>query len=146
MTKHERQRAIKQIISTNEVRTQEELCSALHKQGVRVTQATLSRDLAELSVSRVRSGTGMKYVIPQGGSTEALRHLTGFEILKIEANETLVIVRTISGHAHAVGAYLDTIENENILGTIAGDDTIIVIPSSQKKTKTVKDFIQQLLA
>ncbi len=145
MTKQERHRFIRQIIHAEDVHTQEELCDALRKRGVRVTQATLSRDLAELGVSRVRTENGTKYTIPQTAQPMALRSFAGFEILKIDSNETLVIIRTLAGHAHAVGAYLDGIEHKNILGTIAGDDTVIVIPSSQSVTKGVEKFIYQLL-
>jgi len=146
MTKQERHRAIKLIIVSKEVRTQEELAAELHKRGVRVTQATLSRDLAELGVSRLHTENGLKYVIAQNGSQAAMRNLAGFEILRVESNDTMVVIKTLAGHAHAVGAYLDGVDNKDILGTIAGDDTILVIPSAQSKTKTVQKYIQQLLA
>ena len=146
MTKQERHRAIKQIILTTEVRTQEELAADLYKRGVKVTQATLSRDLAELGVSRLHTENGLKYTLSQNSTTAALRNLAGFEILRVEANDTIVLVKTLAGHAHAVGAYLDGMDNKDILGTIAGDDTILVIPSAQSKTKNVQKYIQQLLA
>ena len=146
MTKSERHRAIRQIIGSTEVRTHDELNEALHKRGVRVTQATLSRDLTELGVSRVHTEHGVKYTIPQSATPAALRNFAGFEILHIEANESLVLIRTLAGHAHAVGGYLDSTQNTDILGTIAGDDTVLVVPVSKTKTKQVKKFIQQLLS
>ena len=145
MTKSGRHLAIKQIILSRKVRTQEELCDALNKRKLRVTQATLSRDLAELGVSRVHTAAGFHYALPHTASVDVLKSMVGAEILGVTANETLVVVRTLIGHAHGVGVYLDGLNSPDILGTIAGDDTVIVVPASHKKTAAVVKYIEETL-
>lgn len=145
MTKSKRHLAIKQVILTRKVRTQEELVAALKKRGEDVTQATLSRDLAELGVSRVHSNAGFHYALPHTASVDVLRNMIGAEILSVVANESLIVIRTLTGHAHAVGVYVDGLNSEDVLGTIAGDDTVLVIPSSSKKISRVVKFIEEML-
>ena len=146
MTKNKRHLAIKQVILTRKVRTQEELVAALKKRGEDVTQATLSRDLAELGVSRVHSNAGFHYALPHTASVDVLRNMIGAEILSVVANESLIVIRTLTGHAHAVGVYIDGLSSEDVLGTIAGDDTVLVIPSSLKKISRVVKFIEEMLS
>jgi transcriptional regulator of arginine metabolism len=145
-SKNHRHSIIKQLILTRHVRTQEELADALERRKIEVTQATLSRDLAELGVSRVHTNAGFHYALPQGGTVELLRELVSAQILSVESNETLVVVRTLIGHAHAVGVYLDGLGDKDILGTIAGDDTVMIIPSSIKKTKLVAERIRSSIS
>lgn len=145
MTKNERHLAIKQIILTRKVRTQEELVDALKKKKLDVTQATLSRDLAELGVSRVHTNAGFHYALPHTASIDVLRNMVGAEILSVTANETLVVIRTLIGHATGVGVYLDGLNSPDILGTIAGDDTVLVVPASHKKTAAIVKMIEETL-
>ena len=145
MTKNERHLAIKQIILSRKVRTQEELVAALKKKKLDVTQATLSRDLAELGVSRVHTNAGFHYALPPNVSGDVLRNMVGAEIMSVTANETLVVVRTLIGHAHGVGVYLDGLNSADILGTIAGDDTVLVVPASHKKTAAIVKMIEETL-
>ncbi len=145
-SKNLRQSVIKQLILTRHMRTQEELAAALQRRKIHVTQATLSRDLADLGVSRVHTTAGFHYALPPAGTAETLRELVGTQILTVEANETLVVVRTLTGHAHAVGVYLDGLGHPDILGTIAGDDTVMVIPTTVKKTHAVAEHIRNSIA
>jgi len=136
---------IKEIITHKRIASQEELASELHKRGLEVTQATLSRDLQELSVARVHSPAGSTYILPQQAEEKRIKTLVGYEIINIDANETNVVVRTPPGRAGGVASFLDSLRNPNILGTIAGDDTIMIIPSSTKKIQPILRFLKSLM-
>ncbi len=135
---------IKEIISQKKISSQEELAAELEKRGLEVTQATLSRDLQELNVARVHSTSGTRYILPQEAEERQIKNLVGYEIITIDANETNVVVRTPPGRAGGVASFLDSLRNPNILGTIAGDDTIMIIPSSTKKIQTILKFLKSL--
>lgn len=145
MNKTTRQLAIKEIITRDTITSQDELRLGLRKRGFTVTQATLSRDLRELGVSWVTSGEGGRYVLQ--GATEAvlLRPIVAAEILSIAANENTIVVRTLPGCASAVGEFVDIQRNPDIIGTLAGDNTLLVIPASGRKTRQIVTFLKQRL-
>jgi transcriptional regulator of arginine metabolism len=145
MPKHARLFAIKEIIGTTSVASQDELRLALKKKGFDVTQATLSRDLKELGVGRVSSGDGLQYVLQPAGEAQILRPLVGAQVLSITANETMIVVRTLPGSASVVAEYIDTLHPADIIGTLAGDNTLLVIPQSQKKTAHVVASLKKKL-
>lgn len=128
-----RQLAIKQIISSNEVKSQEELLVKLHEQGYDLTQATLSRDLKTLKVARIPArDQGYKYVVPEGvinevraSGTEVNFLADGFRDLNFSGN--LAVMRTRPGYASSIAAVLDSAEPYEIIGSIAGDDTILLV-------------------
>ncbi len=136
---------IKEIITHKTIASQEDLAAELLKRGLDVTQATLSRDLQELNVVRSHSTNGSRYVLPQDNEEPRIKTLVGYEIINIDANETNVIIRTLPGRAGGVASFLDSLRNPNILGTIAGDDTIMIMPSTTKKTQTILKFIKNLM-
>lgn len=137
--------AIREIIMQKTVTSQEDLAAELTKRGFVATQATLSRDLQELNVARVHSMNGIRYILPQDAEERNIKTFVGYEIMHIDANETNVIIRTLPGHAGGVASYLDNLKSPNILGTIAGDDTIMVIPSTTKKTQAVLKYIKSMM-
>jgi transcriptional regulator of arginine metabolism len=146
MPKQSRHFAIKEIVASSVVTNQDELRHKLKSRGFVVTQATLSRDLHELGVSRVSTGDTMKYVIqPAATESQILRPLVGAQIVSIRQNETMIVVRTLSGSASVVAEFLDTLTNTDIIGTLAGDNTLLVIPSSQQKTHRVVEFLKHSL-
>ncbi|MGA2624728.1 MAG: arginine repressor [Bacteroidota bacterium] len=145
MTKNARQFAIKEIISDKTVSNQDELRLELKKEGFTVTQATLSRDLRELGIGRAMSEEGMRYTIQSASEAQILRPLVGAEVISIHANESVIVVRTLPGCANTVGEFLDTQKNSDIIGTLAGDNTLLVIPQSQKKTKQLLTFLKDKL-
>jgi transcriptional regulator of arginine metabolism len=145
MPKHARQFTIKEIIGSTVVRNQDELRHELKKRGFDVTQATLSRDLKELGVGRAVSGEGAHYVLQSEGEAQILRPLVGAQVLSISANESMIVVKTLPGSASVVGEYIDTLHDGIIIGTIAGDNTLLVIPESQKKTSQVLRFLKEKL-
>jgi len=138
---HKRHSIIKSIISSQDIFNQTQLVKILKQNGIKVTQATLSRDLTELGVARIPTPKGSVYRINVNGDEPTLRMHVAEEIVSIIANESLVVIRTFPGRAQGVAAFIDKSAIKEILGTLAGDDTIIVIP---KSTKTIDKTIEQL--
>jgi len=131
MNAQERRRdAVARILRTRRIGTQEELLDALRAAGFEATQATLSRDLARLGARRVsRPEGGTVYELADGaGDGNALGALRGL-VSEIAANASLVVVRTHPGSAPAVARAIDLAAVPEVLGTIAGDDTIFVAPA-----------------
>ena len=128
----ERLKSVQRIIRENRITSQEHLLNLLKDEGFHVTQATLSRDLKLLKVGKVSEGTtGYYYTLP---TEEQLRenemnYLNDLRrgLISIEYSGNLAVVRTVAGHADTVGIALDNLGLEDILGTIAGDDTVLVI-------------------
>jgi transcriptional regulator of arginine metabolism len=140
-----RQAKIKEIISTSEVSSQEDLCSLLEKDGYQTTQATLSRDLHELGIVRIPSEQGFKYVFHLDDIEQSLKQLIGVEIINVMHNESTVIVKTMPGRATGVALYLDRMKDSHILGTVAGDDSIIIIPDSHKNITELVENIKNIM-
>ncbi|GAA4096933.1 arginine repressor [Nocardioides kongjuensis] len=140
MTKSARQAIVVELLETREVRSQPELADLLGSRGVHVTQATLSRDLVELDAVKVRSTTGaLVYAVPaEGGnrspvtgesaaSQHRLSRLASELLVSAEASANLVVLRTPPGAAQFLASAIDKVELADVLGTIAGDDTVLVI-------------------
>lgn len=145
MTKNARHFAIKEILATRTITSQEDLRRELGKRGFRVTQATLSRDMKELGVSRIARNGTLQYSIPAASEAASLRPIVGAEVVGIDANEFLIVVHTLPGAAHTVGEYVDVQQSDDILGTVAGDNTLLVIPASATKTRQVATYLKHIL-
>ena len=145
MNKQGRLFVIREIISTVGVRNQEELRRHLGKRGFRVTQATLSRDMRDLGVGKVASGEGIRYMLPADAEAQTLRPIVGAEVLSIAANESMIVVKTLPGCASTVGEFIDVKPHPDILGTVAGDNTLLIVPSSVKKTLEVLRYLKHIL-
>lgn len=127
--KRKRQNAILQIINDNAVYTQEELLDLLVKQGFAATQATVSRDIKELAISKVTSAGGKKkYAAAQKNNVadDSYRQVLATCIVSIDSAENIIVVKTVPGMAMAVGAAIDTMNIHGIVGCIAGDDTLFL--------------------
>jgi transcriptional regulator of arginine metabolism len=135
VSKRERQHAILELISTKEISNQEELRQLLHKQGWDVTQSTLSRDLRDLRVARIPSPDGIRYVAGDTGVDDAARAPLAAILpqlfLSLDAVGPLLVLRTVIGGAQPVASAIDSESSTDILGTIAGDDTILMICRSE---------------
>lgn len=123
-----RQNKIKEIIENRDIETQDELLAELSKEGFSVTQATISRDIREMKLTKV-SGDGGKqrYVLIQNGDTDVMQkyhQVLSAGILNMDYAENLIVIRTVSGMAMAVAAALDNMKLPGLMGCIAGDDTI----------------------
>ena len=145
MGKTSRHMAIKELLSTQAITSQEDLRLELGRRGHRVTQATLSRDIRELGVGRVSRAGLLQYVLPMEPEAAALRPIVGAEVTGIDANESLIVMHTIPGAAHTVGEFVDLQRNQDIIGTVAGDNTLLVIPASAVKTKAVVAWLRKIL-
>ena len=145
MTKQARQFAIKEILAAHAVASQDDMRRELRKRGCDVTQATLSRDMQEMGIVRVPSANGSRYAISSSPEMQALRPLVGAEVVAINANESLIVVHTLPGCANTVGEFIDVQKNPDVIGTVAGDNTVLVIPQSQRKTSSVVNFLKRKL-
>ena len=145
MTKQLRHLALKEIITHRHVGTQEDLGKALRKAGFHVTQATLSRDLKELGVGRISTPEGMQYVLQTEKEEERLKAFVGYEVEGIDHNEALIVVKTLPGRAQGVAEIIDGLHHASILGTLAGDNTIFVTPTSTRKIQEVIKAIRSLM-
>ncbi|HHY34149.1 MAG TPA: arginine repressor [Firmicutes bacterium] len=147
--KTKRQMKILEIVSRRPVFTQEELAEALRQEGINVTQATISRDIKELNLIKVPSGDGRaKYGLPSGTPgkiiLDKLKRLLADCCLSIDASGNLIVVKTISGTAPGVGEALDELRMPEILGTVAGDNTVLVVARSPDKVGYVLSKLKDL--
>jgi len=132
---------IREIISTMEIETQEELVDKLREAGFQVTQATVSRDIKELHLVKTPTpGGSYKYSLPAEPSynpEQKLRRMLLDSFVSIDRAENLVVMKTLPGNAHAVGAIIDALDWSEILGTICGDDTILIIVRTTDLAPTI---------
>ena len=129
--KQKRQNTIKAIIEKNHIETQEDLARALKENGFVVTQATVSRDIKEMMLVKVADKNGKyHYVYPHTHSfTSAqgqMQRTLKDSIISINSNSNMVVIKTLPGAANAVAYSLDNAKHSEILGTIAGDDTVFL--------------------
>ena len=141
--KERRQRAILTLVSTRPVRSQEELADLLDSQGFETTQATISRDIKELGLAKVpiKDGTAhqFKYVLPaaEAAFTSRLHRLVAELVGTIKSSVNSIVLRTPPGSAMMVAAAIDEAQWPEIIGTIGGDDTILVIVDDPKNTPII---------
>lgn len=130
--RNERLQVIKDLINRNRIVSQDHLLNLLQNQGISTTQATLSRDLKSLKVNKVFDGDkGYYYTLASEENYDDTREHYFRDIqrgfLSMEFSENLGVLNTLSGHANPVAAAIDRLNFDEILGTIAGDDTILLI-------------------
>ena len=135
--KVKRQSKILELIRENDIETQEMLADLLNKAGFNVTQATVSRDIRELKLTKATMQSGkQKYVATAKESsfvTERLNRVFRDGIVSIDYAQNIVVIKTLIGMAMAVAAALDSMENSEIMGTIAGDDTIFCVVKNESR-------------
>ncbi|TWK85523.1 Arginine repressor [Bacillus paralicheniformis] len=149
MNKGQRHIKIREIITANEIETQDELVDILKKDGYNVTQATVSRDIKELHLVKVPTNNGSyKYSLPADQRFNPLSKLKRSlmdAFVKIDSASHLIVLKTMPGNAQAIGALMDNLDWEEIMGTICGDDTILIICRTNDDTKIVQKKILELL-
>ena len=143
MTKNARLFAVKEIIGSKQIGNQDELRLELKKRGFAVTQATLSRDLRELGVGRIASGPKPHYVFQAEAERQILTPIVGSQVVFMNANENMIVIRTLPACANVVAEFIDTLQHPDIIGTLAGDNTLLVIPRSQKKTEQLLRLLKE---
>jgi transcriptional regulator of arginine metabolism len=137
--KAQRQRRIVQLLRARRISSQEELADLLARNGERVTQATLSRDLEELGAIKVRENGRVVYRMPEEPppGEEWLRRMLEEFALEVTFSGNLCVVRTPPGGANAVARALDSAGIKDVIGTVAGDDTILVVCREGVRGQTV---------
>lgn len=127
-----RQAKIREIIKSKPVNTQEQLAEELADIGIEVTQATVSRDIKEMGLIKISTTSGeYRYALPprviHGDPMERAKRVFSDSVLSVDYSENLVLIRTLPGNAGAVGDVVDDLNWPGIVGTLAGDDTVLVI-------------------
>ncbi|MBF6594768.1 MAG: arginine repressor [Thermaceae bacterium] len=150
-SKEQRHRAIQEIISVESVSTQAELVDRLRGKGYDVTQATVSRDINELRLVRVPLGRGKhKYALAQLELTEDVMDELGriFQtfVHDVDRGENLVVLKTTDGHATGIAFLIDRLRRDDIVGTLAGEDTIMVVGRTVAEAKRLQEEFEDLLA
>lgn len=149
-SKAQRQQAISRIIARHNVSSQPQLKSLLEKDGITATQATVSRDLEELGAVKVRvAGGESRYAIPEYepdriAPSDQLRRVLSEWVAEVTHSGPLVVVRTPPGCAHVVGSALDRSAMTGLVGTVAGDDTLLCVASEQLGGRKLADQIRAL--
>lgn len=147
--KSNRHQKIVELVDKYEIETQEELADRLRQEGFQVTQATVSRDIRALKLSKVSCGKGrQKYVVLKQEdnhlSAKYVRVLKdGF--VSMDKAQNILVIKTVSGMAMAVAAAIDAMKMEEIVGSIAGDDTIMVAVRTNEDTQSVMNKIAEML-
>ncbi|MBC7647369.1 MAG: arginine repressor [Pseudopedobacter sp.] len=131
LSKEQRQKLIQDIIAREPIGTQSELVGRLQAQGVQVTQATVSRDVSELRLVRLPIGRGRhRYALSQVSSEvdvmDELGRLFRTLVRDLDRAENLIIIKTVDGHAIGIAYLLDKLRRDDLVGTLAGQDTIFI--------------------
>lgn len=141
--KEKRQNKIKEIIEEKNIETQDELLSELIKAGFSTTQATISRDIREMKLTKVADGEKkQKYTMVQSTDTDVVKkyhQVLSAGVLNMDYADNVIVIRTVSGMAMAVAAALDNMNIQGFMGCIAGDDTIFCIARN-------KGFCEEIIA
>ncbi len=147
-----RQRAIRDLVEARPIRTQQELAAALRERGFRTTQATISRDVAELGLVKVDREGINAYALPQRlreaetSGEERLRALLHDLPVELRESGLLLIIRTLPGSAHPIAAALDRARWPEVVGSIAGDDTLFVAFPDRGALGRAKRRIARMMA
>ena len=148
--KAERQEAIRNILNEQEIQTQEELAEALRKRGFSVTQATVSRDIREMRLIKLsRANGGYQYGIQEGntdiGSNERMIRMLRECMLSVESSGQMIVIKTLSGSANTAAEALDSMDMPDILGSIAGDNTIFLVARAEEKASMIAERVRNLM-
>lgn len=149
MTKKDRLNKILSIIRTQDIETQEDLARSLRELGYDVTQATVSRDIRELHLTKVRTGDGrFKYSASERETkdmTERFIRVMRDGFVSMDQAQNILVVKTVSGMAMAVAAALDAMQFPEVLGCIAGDDTIMAAVRTTEDTTALMSKLHEML-
>jgi transcriptional regulator of arginine metabolism len=150
MMKAQRHIKIREIITNKEIETQDELVEELKKAGYNVTQATVSRDIKELQLIKVPTNNGTyKYSLPTDekrfNPLKKLKRALQESFVSIDYSENLIVMKTLPGNAHAVAALMDHLDWNELLGTIAGDDTVLLICRGKENAPVLVGRFLELL-
>lgn len=141
---------IKEIVQSRPIETQEELAKALQEEGIEVTQATVSRDIKELMLIKVPTSDGhYRYALsPEQNllmSKNRMLRLFQDSIIRVDAAVNQIVIHTLPGSANPVAAAIDHARWENVIGTLAGDDTILIITNGEEAVPQLVKLILSLM-
>ena len=149
MLRSARHAKILEIISYKEIETQEELCEELNKLNLVVTQATISRDIRDLHLFKV-AGIEKKYRYAYIHNTESeispkMKSLFRDCVISVKAAKNLIVIKTLSGNGANAGAVVDKLNYEGIVGSVAGDDTLLIVCEDDAQAQTTVEKIQEFI-
>lgn len=146
--KYTRHSKILEIIESMDIETQEELAEDLRKRGIDVTQATVSRDIKELRLVKVMASSGIsKYALidnAETGISQKLIRVFAESVVSMDSSNNLIVIKTIAGSAQAAASAIDSLGWEEIVGCIAGDDTILVVVRENQPVNDIINRFQQI--
>ncbi len=147
--KRERQQKILEIIEKYDVETQDDLIKHLNQSGFEVTQATISRDIRELKLTKGTAVNGVsKYAVPVAKKEHVIPHFNSVltdSIVKVDYAGNLIIIKTFPGMANAVATCVDSLKIDDIIGCVAGDDAILVVVRNDDLAEELSDKIRQMI-
>ncbi len=148
LSKNDRQNRILELIRTHEIGTQEELAAMLNADGLGVTQATISRDIKELGIIKTTSSNGqLKYMpLERQGEVASVRLLKVFTeaVVSIDHAMNLVVLKTLPGMAPASASALDSLNLADVVGTLAGDDTVFIATRTPTSAAILVDILHRV--
>lgn len=147
--KEYRQNEIMSLISDKDIETQEELLECLRSKGFKVTQATISRDIRELGLVKVAGSAGRyKYAMPRRAEktiSTKFRTLLTETVQKVDRAGNIAVVKTYSGMAQGAAAAIDSMERDDVVGCVAGDDTIIIVMRTPEAAQSLTDDLYEMI-
>ncbi len=147
--KLERHNKILELLDSNEIETQEELVRCLHEAGFPVTQSTVSRDIRELNLTKTLNEQGRSVYTAQPDGRNPLLHkysrVLGDAVISMDTAQNILVIKTVPGMAMGVGAALDELKFSEIVGSIAGDDTVMCVCKTAEEAVSVMRNLNQMI-
>ena len=147
--RYSRQNKILELIKNNEIETQDKLAALLRDEGFEVTQATISRDIKELQLIKVLSGDGKyKYAVSKRSDapiSDRFVKIFRETIISCKSAQNLILIKTLSGCGGAAGEAVDNIGMDHVVGTVAGDNTMLVVVDNEKNVPAIMDIFDKML-
>lgn len=149
MHRNARQQKILEIIAAKEIDTQEELCSELNKLNFNVTQATISRDIKDLKLYKI-SGITKKYryaCLESDDDSVSGRMKTLFRecVQTINYANNIIVIKTMRGNGSTAGTFVDSLQLKEIIGSVAGDDTLLIVIDNNEDTPVIADKLREYI-
>jgi transcriptional regulator of arginine metabolism len=149
MKRQERLRVTREIIKEKKISSQEDLLEELNKRGIKVTQATISRDISSLNLVKIRDslqneyyGLSFNYQGDQHTGFQRIKSKFKDSVISVEMANNIIVIKTEPGEAQGVAWAIDSSNFEEILGTVAGDDTIICIIKNEAETQRILELFK----
>lgn len=148
MTRNTRQFKILELIADKPIETQEELANELVNAGFAVTQATVSRDIKELGLVKISDHGKQRYVRETSGTKHYSSNIVNIyrnAVLSITSAQNLIVIKTVPGGASTVGMNIDRMEHDDVLGCVAGDDTVFAVARTSEAAEEVANRLREML-